>query len=149
MRRNRYGFLSILLAFVMAFTTILPSGVGQMVAKAEETPDIVVELKDSEFTGDLWNDSIWNVTPSTWENATFEKFSYASDEWLQTSEEQGETGFKFWMKDPGTFTLTQQIDLLPAGNYTLTSYVMGEKAEIQITLHNTSGNKTALEGYNT
>lgn len=119
------------------------------------TPETVT-LQDADFTGDLWNDGIWNVTPSTWDNTEFKYFTYADDEWMTTGEEEGTSGFKFWMKDEGDFTLTQVVDELPAGEYTLTSYVMGEKADISLMLDGAEGNIVAttadavtLAGYNT
>lgn len=119
------------------------------------TPETVT-LQDADFTGDLWNDGIWNVTPSTWDNTEFKYFTYADDEWMTTGEEEGTSGFKFWMKDAGDFTLTQVVDELPAGEYTLTSYVMGKGADISLSLDGTEGNIVAtvadavtLAGYNT
>lgn len=119
------------------------------------TPETVT-LQDANFTGDLWEDKIWTVNPSTWDNATLEYFSYSSDLCLTTGDEEGESGFHFWMKDVGNFTLTQMVDVLPAGEYTLTSYVMGNGANISLTLDGTEGNIVAtvadavtLAGYNT
>ena len=119
------------------------------------TPETVT-LQDADFTGNLWDDGIWTVTPSTWDNAKFNYFTYADDEWMTTGEEEGTSGFKFWMKDEGDYTLTQVVDELPAGEYTLTSYVMGEKADISLMLDGAEGNIVAttadavtLAGYNT
>ena len=114
-----------------------------------------VTLQDSDFTGSLWEDGIWTVNPTTWDDATFEYYTYATDKWLTPGEDAGETGFHFWMKSAGSFDLTQLIDVLPAGEYTLTSYVMGENADVDLTLEGADGNITvttdgavALDGYN-
>ena len=116
-----------------------------------------VTLQDSDFTGSLWDDGIWTVAPTTWDTATttFEYYTYATDKWLTPGEDAGETGFHFWMKSAGSFDLTQLIDVLPAGAYTLTSYVMGENADVDLTLEGADGNITvttdgavALDGYN-
>ena len=116
-----------------------------------------VTLQDSDFTGSLWDDGIWTVAPTTWDTATttFEYYTYATDKWLTPGEDAGETGFHFWMKSAGSFDLTQLIDVLPAGEYTLTSYVMGENADVDLTLEGADGNITvttdgavALDGYN-
>ena len=114
-----------------------------------------VTLQDSDFTGSLWDDGIWTVNPTTWDTTTFEYYTYATDKWLTPGEDAGETGFHFWMKSAGSFDLTQLIDVLPAGEYTLTSYVMGENADVDLTLEGADGNITvntdgavALDGYN-
>ena len=116
-----------------------------------------VTLQDSDFTGSLWDDGIWTVNPATWDTATttFEYYTYATDQWLTPGEDAGETGFHFWMESAGSFDMTQLIDELPAGEYTLTSYVMGENADVDLTLEGSDGNITAttdgtvsLDGYN-
>lgn len=122
----------------------------------ELTPETVT-LQDADFTGDLWNDGIWNVNPSTWDNGVaFTYFTYADDSWMTTDDNEGTSGLKFWMPDGGTFEVTQTVSVLPAGEYTLTSYVMGENADISLTLDGTEGNIEAttadavtLAGYNT
>ena len=116
-----------------------------------------VTLQDSDFTGSSLDDGIWTVNPTTWDTATttLEYYTYATDKWLTPGEDAGETGFHFWMKSAGSFDLTQLIDVLPAGEYTLTSYVMGENADVDLTLEGTDGNITvttdgavSLDGYN-
>ena len=116
-----------------------------------------VTLQDSDFTGSLWDDGIWTVAPTTWDTATttFEYYTYADNEDMITDDKNGTTGFNFWMKSKGSFSLTQLVDELPAGKYTLTSYVMGENADVDLTLEGADGNITvttdgavALDGYN-
>ena len=109
-----------------------------------------VTLQDSDFTGSLWGDGIWTVNPTTWDTATttLEYYTYATDQWLTPGEDAGETGFHFWMKSAGSFDLTQLIDVLPAGEYTLTSYVMGENADIELTMYDSDNNKIEPETSN-
>ena len=117
-------------------------------AKSAITP-AEVTLQDSEFTGSLWDDGVWTVTPSTWDNTDFSYFTYADDTWMVPAEECGTSAFKFWMKDAGSYTLTQTIEDLPAGEYTLTSYVMGSGADVSVSLGEQKTDAVALEGYNT
>lgn len=107
-----------------------------------------VTLQDAEFTGALWEDGIWTVSPSSWEGAEFKYFSYADDTWLTTGENQGATSFKFWMQDGGSFTLLQTIPKLPTGTYTLAADFMGEKADITLLLGENAGTATELNGWN-
>lgn len=117
-------------------------------AETEETEQTEVTMQDTEFTGDLWSDGIWTVSPSTWDNASFEYFTYTDDEWIVTSEDQGTSGFKFWMGDGGDFTLTQTVTV-PAGTYKLAADFMGENATVSLMLGTTTDDGTALSGYNT
>lgn len=115
-----------------------------------------VALEDSDFTGSLWKDGIWTVNSTEWDNANFDNFTYSDDAWLKPGADAGETALKFYMGDGGSFNLTQSISELPAGEYILTAYAMGEKASIDVTLEGTDGNITqttdeavTLDGYNT
>lgn len=107
-----------------------------------------VNLQDAEFTGALWEDGIWTVSPSSWDNTEFAYYSYADDSWLTTGENQGATCFKFWMQDGGSFTLLQTVPKLPAGTYTLAADFMGEKADITLVLGENAGTATELNGWN-
>lgn len=116
-------------------------------AASSLTPEQVT-LGDSDFTGDLWGDGIWTVTPSTWDNTDFSYFTYADDSWMTTNEEEGTSAFKFWMKDAGSYTLTQNVSDLPQGTYTLTSYVMGSGASVRVAMGEQKSEGTSLQGYN-
>lgn len=111
MRRKRYGFLSILLAFVLAFATILPSGVGQMVAKAEETNYIV--------NGDFENGD--SIEPWTFTIVSGSDLPTASiSDWAKCSGEKGLVLNNPWKDNSSTpqeVKLTQTIATLPAGDY--------------------------------
>lgn len=115
-----------------------------------------VALEDSDFTGSLWDDEIWKVSATEWNNANFDNFTYSDDEWLKPGADAGETALKFYMGDGGSFNLTQSISELPAGEYIITAYAMGEKASIDVVLEGTDGNITqttdeavTLDAYNT
>lgn len=110
--------------------------------------DTGVNLADADFTGDLWSDGIWTVTPNSWDNSTFEYFTYANDQWMSTGEEEGTSGFRFWMGNGGNYMLTQYVDTLPAGTYTLSSYAMGSGADVSIVIGENSGEAVSLLGYN-
>ncbi len=107
-----------------------------------------VTLQDSDFTGDLWNDGIWTITPNTWDNTLFEYFTYADDAWMTTTDNQGETGFHFWMQDMGNFTLTQSVDI-PAGTYKLSADAMGEDATVYLMIGDAQSEGKTLTAYNT
>ena len=104
-----------------------------------------VTLQDSDFTGSLWDDGIWTVNSTTWDDVTFKYYTYADNEDMITDDKNGTTGFNFWMKSKGSFSLTQLVDELPAGEYTLTSYVMGENADIELTMYDSDNNKIEPE----
>lgn len=135
MRRKRYGFLSILLAFVMAFTTILPSGVGQMVAKAEETPESV-----SLSTYDIWPEdgAKWTSAPMENDNWSYDSNVYVYEdktEEIDTSQLPSTSTKAIHFSDKGNgsyFQLYETIAVLPAGTYTLSTLLMGEKAHLTL-----------------
>ena len=115
----------------------------------EETVSVYASdgiVKDSEFTGDLWNDGIWTVTPSTWDNATFEYCTY-EDQNATVGADQGASAFHFWMKDAGSFTLLQTVEI-PAGTYTVNADFMGENAEVQLVLGDSEGNSYSMGAWN-
>ncbi|MGN1168218.1 MAG: glycosyl hydrolase 53 family protein [Lachnospiraceae bacterium] len=141
--------ISFLLAGAMLLSQAGLLIAGSEVVLADDVCAEDVQLADADFTGDLWGDGIWTVTPSTWDNVEFTYFTYANDTWMTTGEEEGTTGLKFWMKDGGSFTLTQVVSELPAGEYTLTSYVMGSGADVKLTFGEEASDATRLEGYNT
>lgn len=108
----------------------------------------VITLGDAEFTGDLWSDGIWELVPSTWDNATFKYTTYLEkDEWIQLGDNQGSSGFDFWMGDAGSYTLLQKVDI-SAGTYTVSADFMGEGADVQLVFAGQSGTAQSMEGYN-
>ena len=147
MRRKKLSRIcSTTLAAALVVAQFATTGFAENVLADEATS---VTLSDADFTGDFWNDGVWTLTPSAWDNTSFEKYAYADDKWLTTGEEEGTTAFHFWMQDEGNFTLTQIIAALPQGSYTVTSYVMGESADVSLTLGTDESKATSLEGYNT
>jgi len=135
----------LILAAVLMFTQLGSMGCGKAVYASEEEAAI---LQDANFTGSLWDDGIWTVSPSTWDNVSFSYFTYADDEWMATESEEGTSGFKFWMANGGEYTLTQWVDSLPAGTYTLTSYVMGSGADVSLKVNDSVSDSVSLAGYN-
>lgn len=107
-----------------------------------------ITVTDGDFTGSFWEDGVWTLTPSTWNNASFDVLSYTSDEWLVTTDAQGEYGLKFWMGDGGSFTLTQTVDI-PAGTYKISADAMGYGADYSILVGDSEGTAVSLTGYNT
>jgi len=147
MRRKKLSRIcSTTLAAALVVAQFATTGFAENVFADEATS---VTLSDADFTGDFWNDGVWTLTPSTRDNTSFDIFTYADDEWLTTGEEEGTTAFHFWMQDEGNFTLTQIIAALPQGSYTVTSYVMGESADVSLTLGTDESEATSLGGYNT
>ena len=135
-------------SLVLAASLLVGQSVAVQCGQEDTTEEAtVIELGDAEFTGSLWDDGIWTVTPSTWDNASFDYYTYADDEWLTTGENQGDTCFKFWMGDGGTYTLTQEVTV-PAGTYKVSSDFMGEGATVQLKVGDNLGDGDALEGYN-
>lgn len=119
-------------------------------SETEEQPveELKLEVLDSTFEGDLWNDKIWTVTPNTWDNAEFSYFTYADDSYMTTGDNQGTTAFKFWTKGAQEITVLQTVDI-PAGTYKVTSDFMGEKGSIQVVFGGQQGIAGSLNGYNT
>ncbi len=135
-------------SLVLAASLLVGQSVAVQCGQEDTTEEAtVIELGDAEFTGSLWDDGIWTVTPSTWDNASFDYYTYADDEWLTTGENQGDTCFKFWMGDGGTYTLTQEVTV-PAGTYKVSSDFMGADATVQLKVGDNLGDGDALEGYN-
>ena len=116
MRKNgKRRFVSFVLAAAVILSQLGLVAVNLETVKADVTTAEEVALQDADFTGDLWGDGVWTVSPNTWENTEFSYFTYADDAWMNAPQNGGTTSFKFWMKDAGNFTLTQTVSELPAG----------------------------------
>ena len=117
----------------------------------DEEPDKPAEsdgmIKDSEFTGNLWDDKIWTVDSTYWEGNPFSYFTYAEDSYLVTTDKQGVSGFKFWLENKGEFTVLQKVEI-PAGTYTVNADFMGENAQVQLVLGEAVGKSYDMAGYN-
>ena len=156
MRRKRYGFLSILLAFVMAFATILPSGVGQMVAKAEETQSYELTISsdaDSVETGNLITLTA-KVTCNGEEITDISSVGLHLYWWNNTA---GEGNGDSWFVNCNQSTdnvLALQMKPQLAGTYEIQAKLQDsswkdltiQKYTINVTGENAGGNET-LEGY--
>ena len=109
--------------------------------------ELELEVLDAAFEGSLWEDGIWTVTPTTWDNTEFTYFTYADNTWLVTGENQGTTSFKFWSQDAQEVTLLQEVDI-PAGTYKVNSDFMGEKGSVQVVFGDQQGTAVAMNGWN-
>ena len=109
--------------------------------------ELKLEVLDAAFEGSLWEDGIWTVTPTTWDNTEFTYFTYADNTWLVTGENQGTTSFKFWSQDAQEVTLLQEVDI-PAGTYKVNSDFMGEKGSVQVVFGDQQGTAVAMNGWN-
>ena len=147
---------SVALATVLMATQFVPGGMKNVFASEDGKEKVV--LGDETFSGDLWGDGIWTITPSSWDNTEFKYFTYAEDTWMVPDENCTETGFKFWMGEGGDFYLSQTLESLEAGTYELDSIVMGSGASVQLKIsgktddgvyNDASEEGTSLEGYNT
>lgn len=120
----------------------------QFVADENKTvEELELEVLDAAFEGSLWEDGIWTVTPTTWDNTEFTYFTYADNTWLVTGENQGTTSFKFWSQDAQEVTLLQEVDI-PAGTYKVNSDFMGEKGSVQVVFGDQQGTAVAMNGWN-
>ena len=115
-----------------------------------------VTLQDGNFSGDFWNDKIWSTSEWNSSKVTLDVVTYTSKDVMVDEHCDGDSAFTFWREEAGSFGLTQLVDELPAGKYTLTSYVMGENADIELTMCDSdnnkiepeTSNKVSLEGWN-
>ena len=113
----------------------------------EPVEELELEVLDAAFEGSLWEDGIWTVTPTTWDNTEFTYFTYADNTWLVTGENQGTTSFKFWSQDAQEVTLLQEVDI-PAGTYKVNSDFMGEKGSVQVVFGDQQETAVAMNGWN-
>lgn len=107
-----------------------------------------VTLQDGNFSGDFWNDKIWSTSEWNSSKVTLDVVTYTSKDVMVDEHCDGDSAFTFWREEAGSFGLTQLVDELPAGKYTLTSYVMGENADIELTMYDSDNNKIEPETSN-
>lgn len=123
---------------------------------AEETNSLVltpemVTLQDADFESNVRSGGIWKVNTTASGSYTMKNEIYAN-EGVAVGEKGGTCGINFWFPDACNFSLTQYVDVLPAGEYTLTSYVMGWDADVSLILSGADNNivttaeAVALEG---
>lgn len=103
-------------------------------------------LINGGFETDIWTDAAgsWTFDSSTWtaigSTGTIGQFVYSTNEWITGKEESAALQFWYDSTAPGGQIIMQQtISSLPAGTYTLSGSVMGEKASYEISLAGTSG----------
>ncbi len=139
------------LVFAMLLGQSSVANLGAEVVKAADdtqklTPEDIT-LKDSDFSGDFWSDEIWQAKPSTWDNATVHCHAYTDDDVKtveQGTESTGGNLVHYWMQDAGNLSISQSISELPAGEYTITAYVMGDKSDISFTLGGSESEKESV-----
>ena len=107
-----------------------------------------VTLQDGNFSGDFWDDKIWSTSEWNSSKVTLDVVTYTSKDVMVDEHCDGDSAFMFWREEAGSFGLTQLVDVLPAGEYTLTSYVMGENADIELTMYDSDNNKIEPETSN-
>lgn len=98
---------SVALATVLMATQFVPGGMKNVFASEDGKEKVV--LGDETFSGDLWGDGIWTITPSSWDNTEFKYFTYAEDTWMVPDENCTETGFKFWMGEGEIFIFHKHL----------------------------------------
>ena len=144
------------LVFAMLLSQSSVANLGAEVVKAADdtqklTPEDIT-LKDCDFSGDFWSDGIWQAKPSTWDNATVHCHAYTDDDVKtveQGTESTGGNLVHYWMKDAGNLSISQSISELPAGEYTITAYVMGDKSDISFTLGDSESEKESVTEWGT
>ena len=107
-----------------------------------------VTLQDGNFSGNFWDDKIWSTSEWNSSKVTLDVVTYTSKDVMVDEHCDGDSAFTFWREKAGSFGLTQLVDVLPAGEYTLTSYVMGENADIELTMYDSDNNKIEPETSN-
>ena len=140
-KRKMASITSAGLVFAMLLSQSAVADLGtEQVKAAEETAKVTpedIKLQESDFSGDFWNDGIWKVNPSTWDNTTIHCHAYTDDDVkdvVQGNESTGGNVVHYWMQDSGNLTINQSISELPKGKYTMVAYVMGEKSNISFNL---------------
>lgn len=137
--------ISILMAAALTFT-MWNTGSGITKAKAESAEGYVI---NPGFESDIWSGGGWTID-CDWNNVTIDRQKYADNTWLTGG--IGEYGFKFWVKDTAgssqNITLSQSLNALPAGKYTLSGKVMGEGASVSFYAGSVSGSAISVTGWN-
>ncbi|MBP3677124.1 MAG: hypothetical protein J6I97_02125 [Agathobacter sp.] len=116
--------------------------------KVVEKP-VVIELDNSNFstaTDGTWTGEIAN---GEWQDGNdMQVLSYSSDSYLELPDYVGTTGLKFNMEQGNTMTISQWVETLKAGTYTITAPVMGENTDVYLVLGDKEIKATSLSGYN-
>lgn len=145
--RGKRAIGAMSLAVLLAGQTVCSSGYTVLAEETDNAETAGIEILDSGFSGDFWNDGIWSVSVSEWNGTEIDVKEYSSDEWLVVGEEQGTTGLKFYMANEGYLQVTQTVDI-PAGSYKFSADAMGANAEYSIIIGDVKGDAVTLSGYN-
>lgn len=144
------------MVFAMLLSQSSVANLGAEVVKAADGTEKVtpedITLKNSDFSGDFWNDGVWKAEPSTWEAAvsTTHCHAYTEDDVkavVQGDKSTGGNVVHYWMQDAGKLSISQSISELPAGEYTITAYVMGEKSDVSFTLGDSKSEKESVTAW--
>ncbi len=99
----------------------------------------------------VWRD--WNITSTSWESAKVEAKAYSDVQGI--SKQEGDYAMTYWVDDAQetshTMSWSQVVKDLPAGEYTLSAYVMGG-GDAMLKFHAGSTTSSAIqinEGWNT
>lgn len=139
--------MSVILCFTMiqVHTNAVAAAVGAAGTAAEEL------IKNPGFESDIWQaEAGWDIGYD-WNNVTMDWQAYADNTYITGGD--GAYCLKFWVKDTSassqTITLSQAVDSLPAGVYSLTGKVMGSGAGVYFTAGAVSGAAITTTGWNT
>lgn len=149
MRRKgkQLKFVYVLVAFLLVFSMV-GLNTGSVNAQASSTNLVT----NGGFETDFWADGSWDLSDS--DTVDRQWFAYSEDEWLNPDE--GERTFKYWIDDTAensqSFTLSQTIDYIPAGNYQLSVRSMGgsdaEAGNVTVFAGEEAANAVTTTGYN-
>lgn len=130
---------SLVLAGMLIAGQFGANGVNTLSVQAAENTE-GVELQDADFSGDLWADGIWSVTTDL--------ASYTINN-EATSKADGQTAdcLHFWLDQGGSFEVTQCLEILPAGTYTLKAAFMGASADISMFCGEDKTEAKSFEGW--
>lgn len=119
--------LSFTLALLLSFPLSLPATTDIQGAT------ITNHVTDGGFESDLWAEANpWNLQYD-WNHVDLQWFQYETEQWLTGGID--DYGVKFWVKDTSpaqSILLSQTLENLPEGEYTLSASGMGENATLQL-----------------
>lgn len=135
------------LALMMVLTSVMIGGVEE--AKAA-TPEEVT-LENADFAEDYWNGWSATFSDNNWTDGTYNLYKdTCSAKEITVPEDATDDYFlNFWKKDASTIWLSQKIENLPAGEYTVSMPVMGKDASVSVSLGSQTSTPKALTGWGT
>lgn len=128
MKKKVKRILSCVLALMMTFTVMCVGGVE---VKADEK---TVVWKDAEME-DFWNGGVWSHNITDWSIGNLTTYEYSSNSKNVdiSNFSSAETALNFYSTvDNNEIIISQTVDVLPAGTYTLTAPVMGDNTQVKM-----------------